>query len=165
MVIDINQIKELREETSAGISDCRMALEESGGDMVKAKEWLRKRGLEKAEKKEDRVIRSGLVYAYVHGHVYNSQGGLKRSEVGRIGAMVEGGCETDFVAKTDDFQNLCKEIAMQVASMAPENVKELLEQDYIRDSKKTIKELVKEVIGKLGEKITVERIARFEVGK
>ncbi len=152
MKIDIKQIKKLREETSAGVADCRQALEESGGDVKKAREWLRKKGLEKAEKKGEREIKVGVVYAYIHGG-------------GKVGAMVEMGCETDFVAKTEDFQNLCKEIAMQVASMAPESVEELLAQAYIREGKKTVKELVKEVIGKLGENIEVRRIVRMSVGE
>ena len=147
--IDINQLKQLREEIGAGVSDCRAALEESGGDMEKAKEILRKKGIERAEKKAEREIKAGLIYAYIHN--------------GRVGAMVEVGCETDFVAKTEDFVNLCKEVAMQVASMNPENVEELLNQAYIRDLKLTIGDLVKGVIGKLGENIQVRRIIRFSL--
>jgi elongation factor Ts len=110
MAIDINLIKQLREETGAGIADCRMALEESDGDMAKAREALIKKGIERADKKADREIKAGLVYSYIHN--------------GRVGAMIEMGCETDFVAKTDDFVNLCKEVAMQVASMNPESIEE-----------------------------------------
>ncbi len=151
MAIDINLIKQLREETGAGIADCRIALEESDGDMAEAKEVLLKKGMERADKKADRETKAGLIYSYIHN--------------GRVGAMVEVGCETDFVAKTDDFVNLCKEVAMQVASMNPENVEELLKQAYIRDTKKTMEDLVKETIGKLGENIQVRRMVRFELGE
>lgn len=154
--IDINLIRKLREQTSAGIIDCRTALEECDCDLTKAKDWLKKRGLERAAKKSGREIKAGLVYAYIHGSSTEKQGG-------RIGAMIKIGCETDFVAKTQEFQNLCKEIAMQVASMDPESVEELLEQPYIRDTKKTVNQLIKEVIGKLGENIEVREIIRFAI--
>lgn len=151
MAIDIKLIKQLRDQTSAGVSDCREALEEAGGNMDKAKDILKAKGLKKAAKKSEREIKAGLVYSYVHG--------------GRIGSLIEIGCETDFVAKTEDFQNLCKEVAMQVASMAPENVEELLNQAYIRDSKKNIKDLLTEVIAKLGENCEIRRFVRYELGQ
>jgi len=152
MSIDIKDIKTLREATGAGIIDCRTALEESDGDMDKAKEYLRKKGLQKADKKADRATDAGLVYAYIHNG-------------GQVGAMVEIACETDFVARTDDFGHLCKEVAMQVASMDPENVDALLKMPYIRDSKQTIQDLVKSTIGKLGENIQVVRFSRFALGQ
>lgn len=142
MKVNIEDIKKLREKTKAGISDCREALEESGGDMVKAEDWLRKKGLERADKKADREVKAGLVFAYVH-------------HTGRIGSMVGVACETDFVAKTEEFAKLGKELALQVASSKPESVEELLEQEYVRDPAKKVKELIKEVIGKLGENIQV----------
>ena len=152
MTVDINLIKQLREETGAGIADCRKALEEAEGNIDKAKEVLRKKGMEKADKKSDRAMGSGLVYAYIHG-------------TGQIGALVEISCETDFVAKNEDFQSLCKEVAMQVASMNPADVAELLDQAYIRDSKKTIGELVKERIAKIGENMAIRRFSRFAVSE
>lgn len=154
--IPITLIKKLREQTSAGVADCREALEFSNGDIDKAKEYLRKKGLEKADKKSERETKAGLVFSYIHG-------AQDKDEGGRVGALVELGCETDFVAKTDDFQKLGHEIAMQVASMAPENVEKLLEQTYIRDSKQAIQDLVKEVIGKLGENIEIRNITRFAI--
>jgi len=156
MTIDITLIKKLRDQTSAGVADCRAALEASKGDMAKAKKYLQKKSLEKADKKSDRETKSGLIFSYIHGATGPSQGG-------RVGALVKVACETDFVAKTEEFQDLCKEIAMQVASMNPESVEELLKQDYIRDTQKTIEDLVKETVGKLGENITIDHITRFAI--
>lgn len=147
---DIKLIKKLREETGASISDCSKALEESKGDYDKAIEWLKKRGIEKAEKKADRETNQGLVESYIHQN-------------GKVGAMVEILCETDFVARTDDFKKLSHEIAMQVASMNPKNVDELLKQEYIRDTSVTISDLIKQHIGKLGENIVVKEIKRLEI--
>lgn len=150
MSIDLKSLKKLRDETAASIADCRMALEESGADFEKALKWLKKRMEEKAEKKADRATSQGLIEAYIH------QGG-------KVGVLVELLCETDFVAKTDDFKHLAREIAMQVAAMDPKDADALLKQDYIRDSSLTIEKLVKGVIGKLGENITVKRFTRFEI--
>jgi len=149
MSIDVLAIKKLRAMTGAGISDCRQVLEETKGDQKKAVELLRKRGIEKAAKKADREVKAGMVFAYVH-------------HTGTLGALVSLLCETDFVARTDDFQKLGKEICLQVASNQPENVKELLKQEYIRDPSKTIEELIKETIGKLGENI---QVAEFKITK
>jgi len=142
MKSNIEDIKKLRELTGAGIADCREALEESKGDMTKATEMLRKKGIERAAKKADRQVKAGMIFPYVH-------------HTGRLGAMVGLACETDFVAKTDDFQKLGKELALHIAAAQPANVEELLEQEYVRDSSKKIAELIKEVIGKLGENIQV----------
>ena len=141
MKTSIEDIKRLRIETGAGIADCRQALEETG-DYKVAKEWLRKKGIEKAAKKAEREVKAGQVFSYVH-------------HTGRLGSMVALACETDFVAKTDDFQKLGRELALQVASTQPESVEVLLEQEYIRDPSKKISEFIKEVIGKLGENIRV----------
>ena len=141
MKTSIEDIKRLRIETGAGIADCRQALEETG-DYKVAKEWLRKKGIEKAAKKAEREVKAGQVFSYVH-------------HTGRLGSMVALACETDFVAKTDDFQKLGRELALQVASMQPSSAAELLDQEYIRDPSKKIGELIKEVIGKLGENIQV----------
>ncbi len=151
MAVDIKLLKKLRDETQASISDCRMALEESKGDYAKAVEWIRKRGMEKAGKKADRETSQGIIDSYIHGN-------------GRVGVMVELLCETDFVARTEEFKKLAHEVAMQVAAMNPENVEELLKQEYIRDGSKTIADMVKEVIGKLGENINIKRFKRFEIG-
>ena len=151
MAVSVDLIKQLREQTQAGVADCRMALEESGGDLKKAAEILRKKGFEKAAKKGDRATTAGLVESYVHQ--------------GRVGVLVEVLCETDFVARNDLFKNLSHEVAMQIASMNPQNKEDLLKQEYIRDSSKTIEELVKETIAKLGENITIGRFSRIEVGK
>lgn len=148
-MISVDLIKQLRETTGAGIADCRIVLEEASGNLEKAVEFLKQKGLEKAAKKSEREVRSGLVFAYVHG--------------GKVGAMVSVACETDFVAKTEEFQKLVKEIAMQVASMHPSNVEELLGQDYIRDSKQTIADLIKGTIAKLGENIKILEVSRLEI--
>ena len=149
-MVNINDLKKLRNETQAGIADCRKALEESKGDYNKAKEWLKKHGMEKAEKKQDRETSQGLVECYVHQN-------------GKVGAMIEILCETDFVARTEEFKKLAHEVAMQVAAMNPKNVDELLKQDYIRDNSMTIEKLIKSVIGKLGENITVRKFVKLEI--
>lgn len=148
MTVKMDDIKKLREESGAGIMDVRKALEESKGEMNKAREFLKKRGLEKADKKAGRETGVSRVASYVH---FN----------GKVGALVKLSCETDFVAKTEDFEQLGKEVAMQVASMNPENVEELLAQDYLRDSSKTIEQLVKEVSGKTGENVKIAEIVRL----
>ena len=146
MAITMDQIKALREETGAGIMDVRKALTESNGDVAKAREWIKQKGLTRAAEKADRETGATFVFAYVH---FN----------GKVGALVKLACETDFVAKTEDFQNLGREIAMQVASMKPETVDELMAQDYLRDSSQTIEQLVKGVTGKTGENVRVLAIA------
>ena len=152
MEISVDQIKKLREATGAGIADCRKALVEAKGDEKKAVELLRSWGIDKAAAKADREAGQGLVDTYIHGG-------------GKVGAMVEINCETDFVARTDEFKALVHEVAMQVSAMDPKDVKELLSQAYIRDASKTIEDLVKETIAKLGENIVVKRFMRFELGQ
>ena len=170
-------VKELRAMTSAGVMDCKRALDEADGNLQKAAEILRQQGLAKAEKKMGREAGQGLIHTYIHAG-------------GRIGAMIELNCETDFVARTPDFKQLAKDIAMQVAAMSPRYVSEdlipegdwaelerefgdrgkaaeataLLSQPFIRDGKTTIQHLVKNGIAKLGENVQVSRFARFEVG-
>lgn len=151
MTADIKLLKKLRDETQVSLADCRKALEETGNDYKTAKEWLKKHGLEKALKKSDRETPQGIVDSYIHGN-------------GRIGVLVEVLCETDFVARTDEFKALSKEIAMQVASMNPKDVSSLLKQEYIRDSSLTIEKLIKQTIAKLGENIKVMQFERFEIG-
>ncbi len=151
MAVDVSLIKKLREKTGAGVVDVREALEMSSNDLKKAEGILKKKGFERASKKADHETNSGLIESYVHQ--------------GRVGAIVEVLCETDFVARTDEFKTLAHEIAMQVASMNPKDSSSLLKQEYIRDPEKTIGDLVKEAIAKLGENITIGRISRFELGK
>lgn len=145
--MDIKLIKKLREETGVSIAECKKALEETNNDIKKAKELLKKRGLEKAAKKGDRVTEQGIVASYIHAG-------------GTIGALVSLACETDFVARTDEYKELAREIAMQVCAMDPKDTKELMKQAYIRDSKVTIEDLIKEKIAKLGENITIKEFSR-----
>lgn len=148
----LDKIKELRELTGAGVMDAKKALEETVGDVAKAVEIIRAKGLAKAEGKADREVRSGKVYCYTHGG-------------GTAAAIVEVACETDFVANNSEFEALCKEIAMQIVSMRPETVEELLAMSYVRDASRTIDQLVKELIGKTGENIRIVRFARFKLGE
>ncbi|HWP29327.1 MAG TPA: elongation factor Ts [Chloroflexota bacterium] len=165
MQVTAQQVMALRERTGAGVMECRRALLDAGGDMDRAAELLRQRGLERAEQKAGREARQGLIEAYIHAG-------------GRIGAMVELNCETDFVARTPQFRELAHELAMQVAAMNPSRIGDespdgetavesgtsLLDQPYIRDSSKTVRELIKEHIASFGENIVVRRFARFELG-
>lgn len=146
----LDLLKKLRNETSASIADLRKALEETNNDYKKALEWVKKHGIEKAEKKADRKTTQGIIDAYIHQN-------------GKVGAMVELLCETDFVARTNEFKNLAHEIAMQVAAMGPSDVDTLLKQEYIRDQSIKIQDLIKQTISKLGENIVVKRLERFEI--
>jgi len=148
--VTMKDIKKLRDETQAGIMEVKKALEEAKGDEKKAKEILKKQGIAKAAKRADKATGEGQIYSYIHNG-------------GRVGAMVEVRCETDFVARGSVFQTLCKELAMQVVSMKPKNVKDLLKQDYIRDSSKKMGDLVKETAAKVKENITVKQMARMEL--
>lgn len=150
MKVTALQIKELREKTQAGFADCKNALDEAKGNMKKAEEILRKKGFEKAAKKSDRETGQGLVESYVHQN-------------GRIGVLVSLLCETDFVARTDEFKSLAHEIAMQIAAMNPKDTEVLLKQEYIRDSSRTINDLVTEAIAKLGENIKIGSFSRVEI--
>jgi len=163
----VEQIKALREKTSAGVMECKNALQEAEADLERACEILQERGLAKAEKKKDRLASEGRIEAYVH-------------HGSRIGAMVELNCETDFVAKTDEFKALAHDLALQVVATNPrflsaEDIPEgedvvpeeacLLEQPFIKDESKRVRQLVAEVIAKTGEKVHVRRFVRFEVGE
>ncbi len=141
---------QLRERTGAGIMDCRRALEETGSNVDKAVEKLREKGLSAAAKKSGREAKQGLVESYVHG--------------GRLGALIELNCETDFVARTEDFKQLAREIAMQAAANGAEDVDALKAQNYNRDSSKTIENLITDTVAKVGENIVLRRVARFELG-
>jgi elongation factor Ts len=165
--ISVTLIKELREKTSAGVMECKDALQEAGGDLERACEILRERGLAKAEGKTTRAASQGLIEAYVHPG-------------GRLGALVEVNCETDFAAHTDEFKALAHDLTLQVVATAPQfisaeeipegaklNPEEvcLLSQTFIKDESKKIEEIVAEVMAKVGEKVSVRRFARFELGK
>ncbi len=150
MKITAQDIKNLRGTTLAGFADCKNALEEANGDLKKAESILKEKGLAKAAKKGDRATGSGLVETYVHLN-------------GKIGVVLSLLCETDFVARTDEFKNLAHEIALQVAAMNPKDTKELSKQEYIRDGSKTIDVLVKEHIAKLGENIQIGDFARIQI--
>lgn len=151
-MVDTKLIKELREKTQAGIGDIRAALEEAKNDPKKAEALLKQKGLDAAAKKADRKTSQGVVEAYIHAG-------------GKVGVIVTVKCETDFVAKTDQFKTLAHEVAMQIAAMNPKNTEELLKQEYIRDASKTIDKLVKETIGVLGENIAIGDFSRLEVGR
>ena len=166
MEVSVVMIKELREQCGAGIMECRKALLEAEGDMDKALQILKEKGLLKAEKKAKRATAQGLIEAYVHTG-------------GRIGAMVEVNCETDFVARTDEFKELAHHLAMQVAAIPPQFISKeevpegvdmepetacLLLQPYIKSPDRTVQDIITETIAKLGENIRVKRFARFELG-
>ena len=152
MVVNISLLKQLRSETGVSLADCRKALEESNNNYKQALEWLKNHGLKKADKKSERQTSQGIIDSYIH---QNS----------RVGAMVELLCETDFVARTDEFKKLSHEITMQVAAMNPKDIASLLKQEYIRDPSKTIEQLIKESIAKLGENITLKRFQRMSIGE
>ncbi len=151
-MIDVNKIKILREKTGIGISECREALDKNAGNLKAAEKWLNQQGIIKAAKKADRKTSQGLVESYVHSG-------------GKIGVLVEINCETDFVARTDDFKKLAHEIAMQISAMNPKDVKELMQQLYIRDPQIQIEQLIKTTIAKLGENIQVKKFFRLELGE
>ena len=167
VVISATQVKDLRDKTGAGVMDCKTALDEASGDVEQAITILQKRGIALAEKRGGRETSQGLVECYIHAG-------------GRIGAMVEVNCETDFVARTDDFKSLAHDLAMQVAATGPLAVTQddlpedaegdpeelcLLTQAFIKDDSRTISDVVKEVIAKTGENIRVSRFSRFELGQ
>lgn len=197
MGISASEIAQLRAKTGAGMMDCKNALEEAGGDVDKAIDVLRKKGIAKAAKRADKVTAEGLVFSYIHGE-------------GRIGVLLELNCETDFVAKTDQFKNLASDIAMHIAATNPkylsreevsaediakeqevysaqlknegkpeamiEKILEgkmskyygevcLLEQSFIKDEDKTITQLLTEKTGEIGEKVSLRRFVRFELGE
>lgn len=151
MAVTMEQVKELRESTGARILDCKKALEEANGDMKKAQEIVEAKGLSRAEKKEDRETKEGYIAAYTHN-------------TGKIAALVEVACETDFVAANEEFRQMVKDIAMQVVAMNPESKEELLAQDFIKDPDKTVELLIKSTSGKIGEKMELVRFQRLEIG-
>ncbi len=191
VAISTDLVKELRVRTGAGVMDCRAALRQAGGDLDKAVEILRAKGLATAAKKASRTASEGLVEAYIHTG-------------GRVGAIVEVNCETDFVARTEDFKRLARDLAMQVTAAAPLYVSRaeipaevveaqrrqfaaelagkpaaavdgrlekwfsdvvLLEQPFIRDESRRVRDVITEAIAKLGENVQVRRLSRFKLGE
>ena len=174
MASTADDIKRLREETSCGVSDCKKALDAAQGDFTKAKEFLRKRGLEMAAKKSDRLAKEGRVEAYIHNG-------------NKIGVVVEVNCETDFVARNDDFIKFTRDLALHIAALSPKYIKKedvpadvlakeadkeafykancLLAQAYVKDPGKSIQDLLNELVAKIGENIIVGRFIRYKVGE
>ena len=146
----IELVKKIRIETGLGIMEIKAALEEADGDETKAKQILKEKGFKKAESKAERETHQGRVATYTHA-------------TGKIGVMVELLCETDFVAKHEDFLTLTRELCLQVAAMNPETVEELMKQEFVKDPSKTIEEMVKALISKFGENMKINRFARFEI--
>lgn len=166
MQIAVSTVKEVRVATGAGILECRNALQEAGGDVGRAIQLLKGKGLAKAEKKQSRATSQGLIEAYVHTG-------------GRVGALVEVNCETDFVARTPQFQQLAHDLTLQVAATSPQFIAEaemppdsqlnpqevcLLQQPFIKNPQKTVKDIIMETIALVGENVRVRRFARFELG-
>lgn len=149
-MVNTDVIKELREKTEMSIKEIKKALEEAGNDMKKALELLKEHGAKIAEKRAERETGEGAVEAYIHGNR-------------KLGALVELRSETDFVARNEQFRQLAHDIAMQVASMNPKDVDELLTQPFVKNQDLTVDELIKEYIGKLGEKIKIEKFVRFSL--
>ena len=150
--ITSQMVKELREMTQAGMMDCKKALVEADGDMDKAVEWLREKGLAAAAKKAGRIAAEGVVASYI-------------TEDAKIGVVVEVNCETDFVAKTDNFINFSKNVAKHIALANPADVDALMSQKFVDDESKTITDLVSDATVSIGEKISIRRFARYETDK
>lgn len=165
-MVTTDDVKRLREETGAGVMDSKRALEQAGGNFDDAKRILREQGAASAAKRAERETSQGIVEAYIHGG-------------GRIGALVEVQCETDFVARTDGFKQLARDVAMQVAAMNPlaleaadvpddapgsKDDHALLTQTFIKDGSKSIRDLVQDTIAQTGENVRIARFARFELG-
>lgn len=149
-MIDIEKIKKLRTKTGISLSECKKALEKAEGDLKKAEEILKEKQKELAQKKEGRLTKTGIIDVYLHPNK-------------KIGAILEIHCESDFVARNQDFQKLAHEICLQITAMNPQNIKDLLNQSWIKDEKKKIKDLIEECISKFGEKIKIERFLRYEI--
>ena len=142
-----SDVKNLREQTGAGVMDAKRALEEAGGDVVKAVQIIQAKGLIRAEKRIERATSSGLIVSYIHND--------------RIGVLLDIRCETDFVARTDDFRGLAHNIAMHIAAMNPENIETLFAEPFIKDQSLSIENLVKGVIAKVGDNIRIEKFCYY----
>ena len=147
---DVEKVKHLRESTGLSFNEIKKALDETGGDVAKAMEILRVHGVKMAEKKSSREVKEGVIASYVHA-------------TKKLGSMVEVLCETDFVARNADFQELARELAMHIAAMKPIDVGDLLEQPYVKDPDITVKDLINSYIAKLGENIQIGRFEIFQI--
>lgn len=147
----MEKIKRLREITGAGIMDVKNALDEANGDEKKAEEILRAKGAMVLEKKAGRATEQGLIDGYIH--------------LGKIGVMVEVACETDFVARNEEFKNFVHELAVHISATECKDVNELLKQEYFRDASKTIEQLLSEVVSKTGENIKIKRFCKLNLGE
>lgn len=147
-MVEIDQVKQLREETGVSVQECKKALEEAKGDFKAAKDLLKKWGKDLAGKKVSRETSQGIIESYIHPNR-------------RIGVLLELDCETDFVAKSEDFKTLAHELCLQIAAFRDEIP--LLDQPWVKDPSKTIKDLIEEYIAKTGENITIKRFERYEI--
>ena len=147
----MDKIKNLREKTGAGVMDVKRALDEAGGDENKATDIIKKQGLGKAEKRLNRETAQGLIDSYIH--------------LGKIGVLVEVNCETDFVARNDQFKEFAHEVTLQVAQSEAKDIDALLKEEYFKDPEKTIDDLLKEIIVKTGENIKVKRFIKYSLGE
>jgi len=150
MSINVDLIKKLREQTGAGVMDVKKVLEETAGDLEKAAKILMEKGLAKIEKRADKAAGEGLVFSYIHAG-------------SKVGSLLMLGCETDFVARTEEFQKLGKEIAMQVATEDYANVSALMDAEYVRDGSKKVSDLIGATVAKLGEKIEIKAFTRYSI--
>lgn len=149
--MDMENVKALREKTGAGVMDVKKALDDANGDIKEAEKLLQKRSVEIVAKKSDRETSQGLIESYVH--------------LGKIGVLVEINCETDFVARNDEFKTFAHEIALQVATTETENIEDLLKEVYFKDAAKTIQDLLNETVAKIGENIKIRRFTKFVLGE
>lgn len=149
-MVNIAQIKQLRQETGISISECKRALEETKGNINLAKEILKKWGREFAQKQSKRKVKEGLIATYLHPNK-------------KIGVILELNCETDFVARSEDFQNLAHELCLQIAAMDPQDIPSLFNQPWIKEETKNIEDLIESFIAKLGENIVIRRFTRYEI--
>ncbi len=152
MTIKTSDIQKIREETGLGVMDIKNALDEAGGDKEEALKILQKKAGDKMAKRAEREAKQGIVGSYAHGD-------------GKLAVLVEVNCETDFVAKNDDFLDFVKNITLQVASMKPENIEDLLSQDFVKEPSKKIEDLLKEIIAKTGENIIIKRFVIYSTGE
>lgn len=150
--ISAGEVKKLRDKTGAGVMEAKTALEEAAGDLQQAISILRKKGQMRAQKKSDRTTKAGIIDCYIHGG-------------GRIGVLVEVNCETDFVARNEEFQKLVHDLALHIAALAPQDTDELLGQPFVRDENITVQELLNQKIAIIGENIQVRRFTRYLLGE
>lgn len=149
-MITAEQIKNLRQKTGISVIECKNALEETGGNEEEAIKVLEKKGQERAIKKAQRETKQGLVEAYIHNN-------------GKVGVLLKLHCETDFVARNEEFKNLAHDLAMHIAAMDPENMDDLMSQPFIKDAGKTIQDVVTDAISKIGENIKIDKFVRYEI--